>query len=221
MVRMRLLAWVSCGLCILSVCSESVMGQQRGGGGRGPQTRARYELATLTEVQAELKLNDDQKKLAKDLLAKQREKRQSFTQGGDFQAMRAELAKMNAEFDAELMAKLDEKQNARMHGLIAQVNGASALLDPAIAKALGVTDEQMKKLKATNDANMTARREAMAGLRDMTAEQRQEATAKLAEQESKLLLADVGDDLKKKLEDLKGTALTIDQAPLRPTRPGN
>ena len=221
MFKKRLLAWISCGLCILSLSSGLVMGQQRGGGGRGPQTRARYELATLAEVQTELKLNDDQKKLAKDLLAKQREKRQSFTQGGDFQAMRAEMAKMNAEFDTEFMAKLDEKQNARMHGLIAQVNGATALIDPAIAKALGVTDEQMKKLKATNDANLAARREAMAGLQDMTPEQRQEAMAKLTEQESKLLLADVGDELKKKLEDLKGTALTIDQAPLRPARPGN
>jgi hypothetical protein len=83
MVRTRLLVWISCGLCIFSMCSEMAMGQQRGGGNRGPQIRARYELATLTEVQTDLKLNDDQKQLAKDLLAKQREKRQSFTQGGD------------------------------------------------------------------------------------------------------------------------------------------
>jgi hypothetical protein len=220
MVRKRLLAWVACGFCILSVSSGLVMGQQRGGG-RGPQTRARFELATLTEVQADLKLNEDQKKLAKDLLAKQREKRQSFTQGGDFQAMRAEMAKINTEFDTEFMAKLDEKQNARMHGLIAQVNGAAALIDPAIAKALGVTDEQLKKLKATNDANLAARREAMSGFQDLSQEQRQEAMTKLADKESKLLLADAGDELKKKLEDLKGTPLTIDQAPLRPARPGN
>jgi antitoxin component of MazEF toxin-antitoxin module len=119
------------------------------------------------------------------------------------------------------MTKLDEKQNARMHGLIAQVNGAAALLDPAIAKALGVTDEQMKKLKATNDVNIAARREALTGLQDMTPEQRAEAMTKLADKESKLLFADAGDELKKKLEDLKGTALTIDQAPLRPARPGN
>ena len=216
MVRTRLLAV----MCMVSLCSGLAMGQQRGGG-RGPQTRARYELATLTEVQADLKLNDDQKNLAKDLLAKQREKRQSFTQGGDFQAMRAEMAKMNIEFDTEFMAKLDEKQNARMHGLIAQVNGAAALMDPAIAKALGVTDEQMKKLKATNDANTAARREAMSGFQDMTPEQRQEAMTKLAEKESKVLLAEAGDELKQKLEDLKGAALTIDQAPLRPARPGN
>jgi len=200
--------------------SSLVMGQQRGGG-RGPQTRARYELATLTEVQSDLKLTDDQKKLAKDLLAKQREKRQSFTQGGDMQALRAEMAKMNTEFDTEFMAKLDEKQNARMHGLIAQVNGVAALMDLAISKALGVNEEQMKKLKATNNANLAARREAMSGFQDMTPEQRQEAVAKLTEKENKLLLADAGDELKKKLEDLKGTALTIDQAPLRPARPNN
>jgi hypothetical protein len=44
---------------------------------------------------------------------------------------------------------------------------------------------------------------------------------KLADKENKLLLAEVGDELKKKLEDLKGTVLTIDQAPLRPTRARN
>lgn len=221
MVTKRRLTFVACGLCVLSLSSGLLMGQQRGGGGRGPQTRARYELATLPEVQTELKLTDDQKKLAADSLAKQRDKRQSFTQGGDFQAMRAEMAKLNTELDAEFMAKLDEKQNARMHGLIAQVNGAAALLDPAIAKALGVTDDQMKKLKATNDANIAARREAMSGLQDMTPEQRQEAMAKLAEKENKQLLADVGDEVKKKLDDLKGAALTIDQSPLRPARRGN
>ncbi len=221
MLRKRLLACISCALCILNISSGLALSQQRGGGGRGPQTRARYELATLPEVQSDLKLTDDQKKLAKDLLAKQREKRQSFTQGGDFQAMRAELAKMNAELDTEFMAKLDEKQNARMHGLIVQVNGVAALMDPAIAKALGVTDEQMKKLKATNDANVASRREAMSGFQDMTPEQRQEAMVKLSEKENKALLADVGDDLKKKLDDLKGTALTVDQAPLRPARPSN
>ncbi len=219
MFRKRLLARIACALCILSLSSGVAWGQRGGGRGQGP--RARFELATLSEVQSELKLTDDQMKLAKDLLAKQREKRQSFGQGSDMQTMRAEMAKMNAELDTEFMAKLDEKQNARMHGLIAQVNGAAALMDPAISKALGVTDEQMKKLKATNDTNMTARREAMAGFQDMSPEQRQEAMAKNTEKENKLLLADVGDDVKKKFEDLKGTALTIDQAPLRQPRPGN
>jgi hypothetical protein len=220
MFRKRLLAWISCGLCVLSISSTVVMGQQRGGM-RGQQSRTRFELATLTEVQAELKLTDDQKKLAQDLLAKQREKRQSFTQGGDFQAMRAEMAKMNAELDTEFMGKLDEKQNARMHGLIAQVNGAAALVDAAISKALGITEEQSKKLNAANEANMASRREAMSGFQDMSPEQRQEAMTKLAEKESKVLLAEVGDDVKKKLEELKGPALTIDQTPLRPVRRGN
>lgn len=208
------------GLCLVSMLSSVSLAQRGGFGGRGAQTRARYELATLPEVQAELKLTDEQKKLAADLLAKQREKRQSFGQGGDFQAMRTEMAKMNTEFDAEFTGKLDDTQKARMHGLIAQVNGAAALLDAAISKALQINDEQTKKLKAVNEANMAARREAMSGLQDSTPEQRQEAMTKLAEKENKSLLAEITEDQKKKFEELKGAALTIDQSPLRPTRRG-
>ncbi len=34
------------------------------------------------------------------------------------------MTKLNAEFDTEFLAKLDEAQQTRMNGLLAQVNGA-------------------------------------------------------------------------------------------------
>ena len=242
---MSLAKHLSLAFCGLLVCATTagVTYAQRGGaggggGGRGgfggQQTRTRFELATLPEVQADLKLNDDQKKLAADQLAKQREKRAALVPAGGaggggggggaggagFAAMQTEITKMNTELEAAFVAKLDDAQKSRMHGLIAQVNGAAALMDPDIAKALDVNEEQLGKLKSANDANRTARREAMAGFQDMSPEQRTEAMAKLTATETKSLMGLLTEAQVKKLETLKGAALTIDQSPLRPARRG-
>ncbi len=69
---LKQLSWLVCSMIIVTSMTNEAFAQR--GGGRGPQTRTRYELATLPEVQGDLKLNDEQKKLATDLLAKQREK---------------------------------------------------------------------------------------------------------------------------------------------------
>ncbi len=221
-----------CGLLVCATTAEVTYAQRggAGGGGRGgfggQQTRTRFELATLPEVQADLKLNEEQKKLAADQLAKQREKRAALAPAGGggggggagFAAMQTEITKINTELETAFVAKLDDAQKSRMHGLIVQVNGAAALLDPDIAKALDVNEEQLGKLKSANDANRTARREAMQGFQDMSPEQRTEATAKLTATESKSLMGLLTEAQVKKLETLKGAALTIDQTPLRPTR---
>lgn len=225
MLLARQLSWAFCGLVICTTSAEVTYAQ--GGGGRGgfggQQSRTRFELSTLPEVQADLKLNDEQKKLAADQLAKMREKRAAAAGGGAAggaggQAMRAEMTKMNTELDAAFVGKLDDAQKSRLNGLIAQVNGASALLDPAIAKAMELGDELVGKLKSVNDSNQAARREAMAGFQDMSQEQRTEAMAKLTGIESKSLMGLLSEAQVKKLESLKGAALTIDQAPLRPAR---
>jgi len=172
-------------------------------------------------VQAELKLNDEQKKIATEQLAKQREKRAAMAPpggGASGGAMQAELAKMNMELDATFVGKLDDAQKSRMDGLIAQVNGASAVMDPAIAKTLSITEEQKGKLKSANDANRTARREGMSGFQDMSQEERQAAMAKLAASETKSLMGVLTEAQVKSLETLKGAALTMDQSPLRPAR---
>lgn len=216
----RQISWAICGLIACATTADVIYAQGGGGAGRGQQSRTRFELATLPEVQSELKLNDEQKKLATAQLAKLREKRQAAAGGGGAggaggQAMRAEMAKMNAEMDAEFVSKLDGAQKTRLNGLIAQVNGAAALLDPAIAKAVELSEEQIAKLKSANEANLSARREALQGLQ---AEERQAAMAKLTTAESKSLLAVLTEAQTKKLESLKGTALTMDQTPLRPGR---
>ena len=212
-----------CGLVAVAATADIAFAQRGGGGGggRGPTSRTRYELATLPEVQAELKLNDAQKKLATDLLAKQREKRASAGGpggGGNWAAMQAEMAKMNTEFDAELLAKMDDTQKTRMNGLIAQANGAAALMDEAIAKAMQLGEEQVAKLKSANDANRAARREAMAGLQDLSQEERQAAITKFTDKENATLMATMSDEQKKKFDSLKGAELKMDFTSLRPAR---
>ena len=125
------------------------------------------------------------------------------------------MTKLNAELDATFVGKLDDAQKMRLNGLIVQVNGAASLLDSAIAKAVEVTEEQTGKLKAAVEASRAARREAM---QNVSQEDRPAAVAKLAESESKALLALLTEPQVKKYESLKGSALTIDQAPLRPAR---
>jgi hypothetical protein len=180
-------------------------------------------LATLSEVQTELKLNEEQKKMATEQLTKMREKRAAMFQGGGGgggggQAARTELAKMNADMDAAFVGKLDDTQKSRMNGLIAQVNGGAAVLDAAIAKAMELNDDLIAKLRAVNDANQSARREAMQGFRDMSPEQRTEATAKLTASENKSIMALLSEAQVNKLDSIKGAALTIDESPLRPAR---
>jgi hypothetical protein len=234
MLRIRQLSLALVGLlsCLSSV---EVTYAQGGGGrgqgpGRGPQSRMRFELATLPEVQSELKLTDEQKKLASEQLAKLREKQAAMAPGGGGggagagggASMLAEMQKMRAELDAAFSAKLDDAQKTRMNGLIAQVNGAASLMDSEVAKALEITDEQTAKLKAANEANQAARLEAvqkaMQNGQNMSREERAEAMNKMATEQNKTLLAVLTETQTKKLETLKGAALTIDMAPLRPAR---
>ena len=107
-----------------------------------------------------------------------------------------------------------------MNGLIAQANGAAALMDAAIAKAMQLSDEQVAKLKSANDANRAARREAMAGLQDLSQEERQAAITKFTDKENATLLATMSDEQKKTFDSLKGAELKMDFATLRPARRG-
>ena len=221
-----------CGLVAFAATADVAFAQSGGGGGGRNMPRTRYELATLPKVQAELKLNDAQKKLATDLLAKQREASADRTltagavggfrlgKGGgvDFPAvaaLQAEIAKMNAEADAEFIAKLDEPQKSRMNGLIAQSDGAVALLDAVIAKTIQLGEEQVAKLKSVNDANRLAQLEMIgSGMQQMSQEERQATMTKLTEKGNATLLAIMSEEQKKKFDSLKGAELKMDFAPL-------
>ena len=101
-------------------------------GRRGSLTTSRLQLATLEQVQAELKLDDDQTKLVEAVSQKLSEERRELFQGGGgggggFAAMREKMEKMNAAASAKLTEKLQDAQKQRLTQLYVQVNGAAVI----------------------------------------------------------------------------------------------
>ncbi len=129
------------------------------------------------------------------------------------------MVKLSAELDTEFAAKLDDGQKKRFSGLLLQVNGVSAVMDEQISKELGLSDDTLKKLRQVSQENMTARREAMQSVQGGSREEMMEAMRKANEKSDAALLAVLSDAEKKKLDELKGSKLEIDTAPLRPRRP--
>lgn len=219
MLRTRLFGWATCALLVFT-CTIDTHAQQRGGGMR-MQSVSRVQLATLPEVESDTKLTADQKSLAKSLKEKLDAKRAEMRGGGGGggaalqEAMRA-VADLTKQLDTEFTAKLDDGQKKRFSGLLLQVNGVSAVMDEQISKELGLNEDTVKKLKEVNQENMTARREAMQGV---SREEMVEAMRKLNEKSDAALLAVLSDADKKKLDELKGSKLEIDTAPLRQRRP--
>lgn len=222
MLLTRSFGWASCALLVLT-CSLNSAYAQRGGGMR-MQNVSRFQLATLSEVESDTKLTADQKSLAKSLKEKLDAKRAEMGGGGGGgggpnQEARAALAKFTTELDSEFAAKLDDTQKKRFNGLLMQVNGLTAVLDAQISKELGLSDDTVKKLKEVNQANQAARREAMqGGGGGGNREEMMEKMRKLNEKADADLLAVLNDADKKKVEELKGSKLEIDTAPLRPRR---
>jgi hypothetical protein len=201
------LLWIVTGLALWSISGQTLLAQQ---------ARTRLELTSLTEVQNELKLTDEQKKLVGELLAKFREG--APANGQVDKEARAARVKQVAKLNTELVEKLTDAQKTRLNGLLIQVNGAVAAIDPVIAKALQLSPDELAKLRSANQANQTARRQSADGQKDLKPKERQEAMKKLLAKEGEALMALLTEDQKKKLEELKGMPLTIDQAPLRARR---
>jgi hypothetical protein len=188
------------------------------------QSVTRVQLATLPEVESDTKLTADQKALAKSLKEKLDAKRAEMFQGGGGggggnQEARAQLTKLTSDLDTEFAAKLDDAQKKRFNGLILQVNGVGAIADEQISQALGLSADTVKKLKDVVQENNNARREAMQSAQGSSREEMMETMRKLNEKSDAALLAVLSDEEKKKVEELKGSKLEIDTAPLRPRRP--
>jgi Spy/CpxP family protein refolding chaperone len=184
--------------------NESKKGRAgRGGGGAmmgGPPSLAR--IAGNEKVQEVLKLSDDQKSKIKTINDDSRAAmREQFQSGGrpDPEKMR----KMRDEETENLNKVLDEGQQKRLMGIFVQVMGAGAVMDPAVGKAIGLTDDQKTKLheamgpppegRAAGGQSFQERREKM----------------------EKEVMSVLTDDQKTKLESLKGEKVDIDPASLR------
>lgn len=160
--------------------------------GRGGGSSAM--LLTIPEVQKELNLSEDQTKQLTELAQEVRDKmRASFGQFnfGELQnlseeerqkrmdEMRKKAEEATKGVDEKVGKILDAKQSERLKQLQLQAEGARALTRPEVIKKLGISDEQLAKIKKIQeDARPTGR----AGFnRDQSDEDRQAAMKKMRE----------------------------------------
>ncbi len=212
------------GAAALAVSAMPLFAQGRGGGGmgRGMGGFSRAQLASLKEVQAELKLTDDQKKLATEVVTKlaadRAEARQSA--GNDFAAMQEKNAKLTAEADAKIAEKLDDAQKKRLMEIFVQKNpAANALADAEVQKALGLNEESVKKIAEARTANREAMMAAMQELgQDATREERTAKMETLNKTANEKLFSAISADQKAAFEKLGGAKLEVDTTPLQPQR---
>jgi DNA-binding MarR family transcriptional regulator len=207
-------------VCVLGVGLTLVVAQSASAQrGRGVFGASRIQLATLEQVQAELKLTDEQKELVSEINEKLSEDRRELFQGGggggDFAAMREKMVKMNDEATAKLAEKLEDTQKTRLTELYIQVNGASTLSDKDVAEALKVTDEQKEALAEAQTENRESSREAFQNFRDMSDEERQEVMTKIRKESDARLLAALDDNQREQFEAMAGEKVEIDVSQLR------
>src|SRR5262245_31294717 len=115
-------------------------------------------LAQLPDVAKELKLTDEQKTKIVEIYDKLNEDRGALFQqaNGDFESIREDMTKLNAESAKEVNKLLDETQQKRLAQIYVQANGPTALFDDAIAAELKLTDEQKTKLADVRNAQFGA-----------------------------------------------------------------
>lgn len=211
--------WIIMSVLMMTLFVAQDVWAQRG---RGMFGANRVQLASLEKVQTELKLTDEQKKLAQELSDKFVEDRREVFQansGGDFAAMREQVTKLGDEATATLTAKLDEGQQKRLTELYVQVNGTNALFDQVVSAGLKISDEQKPKLAEARQANFDAMRAAFQDTQNMSDDERREAFAKLRSEGDTRLLAVLNDQQKSDFEKMKGVELELDLSSLM-RRPG-
>lgn len=145
---------------------------QRGGGGA-----TAIQLVSRTEVQKELKITEEQKGIITELQQSSRiDFRSALGEGfrdlsreqqqAKFAEIRKKAAAKTKEAEGDLYGLiLDEKQAKRLKEILLQQKGLRALLEPAIAKVVGLTTTQSTKIKKAFDDGDKKRQELFASLR--------------------------------------------------------
>ena len=113
---------------------------------------------------------------------------------------------------------LDDGQKKRLTGIMIQVNGASAVADPSVAKELNITDDQKSKLEDIRDNAREGMRELFSP--DLSREEREKKMTEYRDDINKQVLAVLTADQQAQLEAMKGEKVDIDMSQLRPGGPG-
>jgi len=193
------------------VLASSASAQRGGGRGFGGGS-----ILRMPEVQAELKLTEEQKTKVSEMLAQQRGGRGG---GGQFRDLsREERQKLMAERRAEqqkaIAAILNADQMKRYRQLELQRQGPSALGESAVQEELKLTADQKSKVEAI----LTEQREAMRDLRqgaDGDREAMRARTAELRKKTAEKLEAVLTEEQKTQWKAMLGAPFTFPNAPPR------
>lgn len=134
-------------LALISLPSLALAQPPGGGGGGGRGFRGGpFTYLAEESVQAELKLSDEAKKKAQELLDKQRAAFEEL-RGLSQEERRDKMQSLMTEIRAGFEKVLDAAQLKRLKEISYQVRGAQAFRDPEVAEALKLTDDQVSKLE--------------------------------------------------------------------------
>lgn len=207
------------GMLAVLALSASAFAQGGGGGqgrgmmmmgGRGNQSRSM--LLNRTDVQADLKLTEQQKtdvkaaqEAAMEEMRNRMEEMRSNGGGGGFdrEGMRAEMEAFQKKQDEKMKSIVSEEQWKRLGEIQIQLAGPRAALMPEVQKALELTGEQKNSLDALMQKQQVANQELMQRMRDGEIEREQlgELRAQndkiLGEEIAKVLTAEQNESLKK------------------------
>lgn len=206
----------------LVVVSAFAMAQGGGGGGRGGQRfgggmqMGNAFLLNRSDVQKDLKLSDEQKTKLQEIQTAQREKMREMFQngggGGDRQAMMEMMQKMQKENEEATNKVLTSDQQKRLKQIGIQLAGDRAIMNPEVQKDLGLSADQIAKIKKLQEDQQAANQELMRKMRDQEIDRDQ--LSGLMEKNNKALgdeLAKITTDAQKaKLKELAGPKFTAD-----------
>jgi uncharacterized membrane protein len=218
MLRFKGLLALSLVLLLVAVAPAQEQREGRRGGGRGGfggfggMFSSPAGLVGMPQVQEELNLTDEQKKEVAEGLAQMRS---GFGNPGEAQNLSQEerekrmeeFQKAGKAFEEKLNKILKPEQQARLKQLNLQRQGAMALSQPELAKQLGLTEDQQKKIRGIQESGRP-------NFQDLSPEERQKLMAEIRERQEKVqgeVLAVLTDEQKAKYAELKGKEFTFPQ----------
>ena len=199
------------GAAVVAAIATPAWAQGRGRGGLRQGNVAPIQLLKLDEVQADLKLTDDQKKnVAAEQETFMKSRREIFGAADKDSGERGpKMKELNDTTSKALASVLDEGQQKRLKEIVLQVNGAAELDNEELAAELKITPEQNKQLAEIRKANAKARRDALKVLADGGAGNRNEIIAKLQVEGDAKLLAVLTDEQRSQFEAKQGKKLEL------------
>ena len=186
---------------------------------RGRMRLNRVSLLTVSEVQDELNLSDEQRESIKALAEKLEERRGEREEAAD--GPRAAQGEQTRQQLAEI---LSEEQSTRLGQIMLHALGSRALNTPEFKEQLGITDEQLEQMASTRRERMTEMREEMREIfqdSELDFAARRKQVQELVEDVEDEVLAHLSDEQRAQLTDLKGPPFELSmEAMFRGRGPG-